>query len=260
MRRLLTGLAVLLIAAGLGALLYHPVTAWFQERRRAQEIQHFQQICQQAEAAHPAAGASPGSAFREETPDALPFGELLQAMEDYNREIFRTGQKDLVDAWSYEKPVFDLEAYGVDSDLVGYLEIPAMEQRLPIYLGASQENLDRGVAVLGQTSMPIGGEDTNCVIAGHRGNGGEAIFREIQRLQPGDPVYLTNLWRELTYRVESAQVIQPDDLSVLAIQEGEDRLTLISCYYQGQETLRYAVYCVRDGNASLEKGGETICR
>ena len=135
-----------------------------------------------------------------------------------------------------------------------------MEQRLPIYLGASQENLDRGVAVLGQTSMPIGGEDTNCVVAGHRGNGGETIFREIQRLQPGDPVYLTNLWRELTYRVESTQVIQPDDLSVLAIQEGEDRLTLISCYYQGQETLRYAVYCVRDGNASLEKGGETICR
>lgn len=52
---------------------------------------------------------------------------------------------------------------------MGILSIPKMDLELPIYLGATAEHLASGAAQLSQTSMPIGGENTNCVLAGHGG-------------------------------------------------------------------------------------------
>ena len=140
-------------------------------------------------------------------------------------------------------------ARGIVAQIAGYLDIPAMEQRLPIYLGASMENLAKGVAVLGQTSMPIGGENTNCVIAGHRGNGSDDLFRNIQLLQPGDQVSLTNLWQTLQYTVAEIHIIQPDDLDAIRLQEGQELLTLISCHPQVGATHRYVVILTRNPEA-----------
>lgn len=234
---------ILLLVAGIAVLLYYPAVAWLEGNRRAQEIAQFQTLVQKE-----------ASDFTEET-ESAPGGETEQSRDDarlyddmveYNQSIYENGQSGLVDAWSYEQPVFSLSMYGLGTDIIGYLEIPAMKQTLPVYLGASMENLAKGVAVLGQTSMPIGGENTNCVIAGHRGNGSDDIFREIQLLQPGDQVSLTNPWQTLTYKVDSAQIIEPDQLEAIKIQEGKDLLTLISCHPELEGTHRYVVFCSRD--------------
>src|SRR5699024_8053063 len=103
--------------------------------------------------------------------------------------------------WNFQQPVFRLSDYDTSGDAVGYLSIEAMDLELPLYLGASDENLDKGAAVLGQTSMPIGGTNSNCVIAAHRGWKGIPMFRDIELLQPGDKVILTNLWETLEYQV-----------------------------------------------------------
>ena len=106
-------------------------------------------------------------ADREEPEQLYP--ELLADLQAYNRRIYAEKQSGLVDLEACEAPAADLTAYGVDDEIIGVLEIPAMELTMPVYLGASDNHLAAGAAVLGNTSAPIGGDNTNCVIAGHRG-------------------------------------------------------------------------------------------
>ena len=122
-----------------------------------------------------------------------------------------------------------------------------MDVKLPLYIGASKENLSKGAAVLGQTSLPVGGTNTNSVIAGHRGYQGIPYFREIERLEVGDKVSITNPWETLTYRVESIAIIDPYDNDAVKIQDGKDMVTLVTCHpYRSHGKYRYIVYCVRD--------------
>lgn len=119
--------------------------------------------------------------------------DLKDAMTEYNLQLAQD-QSGLDSVDSYEEPGLNLEDYGLEADdVVGYVEIPAMEVAIPLYLGASKSNMDNGAVVLGQTSMPIGGSSTNCVIAAHRGWNNMALFRDIEVLQEGDLVYLVNL-------------------------------------------------------------------
>ncbi len=53
--------------------------------------------------------------------------------------------------------------------MIGILDIPKMDVTLPLYLGATQEKMAKGAVMLGQTSFPVQGTDSNCVIAAHRG-------------------------------------------------------------------------------------------
>ena len=174
------------------------------------------------------------------------YPELLAALQEYNRQLYAEKQCNLVDLEACEEPATDLLAYSIDDEIVGVLEIPAMELTMPVYLGASDAHLAAGAAVLGNTSAPIGGDNTNCVIAGHRGWKGADYFRHIDRLQVGDTVKLTNLWETLTYTVADIQIIQPHEVDMIKIQQGRDLLTLLTCHpYASGGRQRYVVYCER---------------
>ena len=174
------------------------------------------------------------------------YPELLAALQSYNQRIYTEKQSGLVDLESCEEPAADLTAYGIDDEIIGVLEIPAMELTMPIYLGASDAHLTAGAAVLGNTSAPIGGANTNCVIAGHRGWRGADYFRHIDKLAAGDTVRLTNLWETLTYTVADIQIIQPHEVEKIKIQPNRDLLTLLTCHpYASGGKQRYVVYCVR---------------
>lgn len=184
--------------------------------------------------------------FLEERKPEQQYPELLADLQAYNQRIYDEKQSGLVDLEACEAPAADLTAYGVEDEIIGVLEIPAMELTMPVYLGASDEHLAAGAAVLGNTSAPIGGDDTNCVIAGHRGWKGADYFRHIDRLQVGDTVTLTNLWKTLTYTVADIQIIQPHEVDKIKIQQGRDLLTLVTCHpYASGGRQRYVVYCER---------------
>lgn len=176
-----------------------------------------------------------------------PFPELLAAMQAYNEQIYKDRQAGLADPWCYSASVIDLSDYGFDADApVGVLTIPKMDFEEPIFLGASMEHLSRGAAQLSISSMPIGGVNTNCVLAGHRGWQGALHFRHIELLEIGDTVILTNLWDVLEYKVSEIKVIQPWQPEELLIQEGRDLLTLITCHpYGSGGKYRYVVVCER---------------
>ena len=174
------------------------------------------------------------------------YSELLADLQAYNQRIYAEKQSGLVDLEACEVPAADLTAYGVEDEIIGVLEIPAMKLTMPVYLGASDEHLAAGAAVLGNTSAPIGGANTNCVIAGHRGWRGADYFRHIDCLQVGDTVTLTNLWETLTYTVADIRIIQPHEVDKIKIQQGRDLLTLITCHpYASGGRERYVVYCER---------------
>ena len=159
-------------------------------------------------------------------PEQYP--QLWLDMKAYNEAIFREGQEGLADSAAYEKPSFHLGDYGLESEVFGVLSIPRLELRMPIYLGATKENMANGAAVMGQTSLPIGGENTNCVLAGHRGWNGAAYFLYVDRLIPGDTVTVTNLWETLNYKVSDIKVISPNDVDAIHIQSNRDLLTLLT--------------------------------
>ena len=172
------------------------------------------------------------------------YTELLADLQAYNRRIYAEKQSGLVDLEACEEPAADLVAYGIEEEIIGVLEIPAMELTMPVYLGASDAHLAAGAAVLGNTSAPIGGDNANCVIAGHRGWRGADYFRHIDRLAVGDTVTLTNLWETLTYTVVDIQIIQPHEADKIKIQQNRDLLTLLTCHpYASGGRQRYVVYC-----------------
>lgn len=177
---------------------------------------------------------------------------LYQQLQAYNQSLTANGQT-LTDAWDYEQAPITVE-YMPSDGIIGYIEIPDMDVRLPLLLGASEENMAKGAAVLSQTSMPIGGESTNCVIAGHRGYRGSPYFRNIQRLQVGSAVYITNPWETLEYTVMEIQIILPSDLDAVLIRPGQDMVTLLTCHpYASQGEYRYVVYCQRADTVTQEQ-------
>ena len=93
---------------------------------------------------------------------------LWEKLTAYNQRLISEGQK-LEDTWSYEQSPVTTGDMPMEDFIIGSIYIPDMDVSLPLLLGASEENLAKGAAVLSETSMPIGGKDTNCVIAAHRG-------------------------------------------------------------------------------------------
>lgn len=225
MRKASFVLAALLAVAGICVMLWPVFTGHRLQSNAATAVQEF-------------------LADRDEPEQQYP--ELLADLQTYNRRIYNEKQSGLVDLEACETPAADLTTYGIEDEIIGVLEIPVMELTMPIYLGASDAHLAAGASVLGNTSAPIGGDNTNCVIAGHRGWKGADYFRHIDKLAVGDTVKLTNLWETLTYTVADIQIIQPHEVEKIKIQQGKDLLTLLTCHpYASGGRQRYVVYCVR---------------
>lgn len=238
-------LAWLAILLGLALLIQPTAAQWWTSTRNAKTAAQF---AARAEAQPTAPAAEETTAEPPEPERAYP--ELYAAMQDYNAEIYAGGQSGLTDPFAYEEAPLDLAAYGYDDDVLAVLWIPRLNLELPVYLGASRENLAKGAALLGQTSMPLGGENTNTVIAAHRGYYGAEMLRNVQQIQIGDKITMTTPWDTLVYRVCELKIIQPDDINAVLIQPGRDLLTLTTCHPYTQNTQRYLVIAERDPDAA----------
>ena len=170
------------------------------------------------------------------------YAELRKAMFDYNEKLYLNGQSGLIDQLSYEIPNFLLSDYGIDSDILGYITIPKIDVKLPIYNGANQKNMAKGAAYLANTSLPVGGDNTNCVIAAHTRYKGIHMFKRITELEIGDEIYITNLWETLAYKVVETKVIDPIDSQNIYIKTGRSLVTLSTCHPYPKNYQRYLVY------------------
>ena len=222
----LTVIALLLVVCGAVVLLYPLYTNWLYNKDVQVQVDAFR-------------------GQMEKQPEALPFEDLYQELTRRNEQLYLEKQRNLTDPFSYERPNIDLSAYGLEGNVIGFISIPKMDIELPILLGANNENMRLGAVHLTETSYPIGGVNTNCVIAAHRGYSKAAMFRDIEALEIGDEIYIENFRETLVYRVVELRVIYPTDINQLLIQEGRDLVTLITCHPYRHNYQRYVVFCER---------------
>lgn len=112
---------------------------------------------------------------------------------------------------------------------------------LPIYHGTSEGVLQSGIGHLGNTSLPIGGENTHAVLSGHTGLPNARLLTDLDKLQEGDQFYIHVLDEILAYEVDQIKVVEPDDISDIFIEEGEDYVTLVTCTPYGINSHRLLV-------------------
>jgi sortase A len=144
------------------------------------------------------------------------------------------------------------EKKNVFSGPFGYLEIPKIREKIPIYLGGSLENLAKGVAQLDRTSLPIGGMGTHSVIAGHRGYyRGVTFFKYLNKLEVGDRFYIHVYSKTLTYEVTGTDIILPTEREKLSIDPEKDMVTLLTCEPYRVSTHRLLVHAERVGGQTL---------
>ena len=232
MRKLIRIIAVILLIVGIGFFTY-PIAlkvAFYMQANNA--IDQFEQL-KTDEFQTDNTAPNDGN---------LPYAQLRKAMFDYNEKLYLSGQSGLIDQLSYEKPDFLLSDYGINSDILGYITIPSIEVKLPIYNGASEENMTKGATYLANTSLPVGGNNTNCVIAAHTRYKGIHMFKRITELKTGDEIYITNLWETLVYKVVETKVIDPKDSQNIYIQADRSLVTLSTCHPYPDNYQRYLVY------------------
>ena len=247
-------LAVLLLLFGGGVTLYPFLNGLWVNHTMRKDAEDFllllEETPEESQGEHSYVIAGDAETVESTVPEQFP--ELWLDMKAYNEAIFREGQEGLSDPAAYETPSFRLSDYGLNSEVFGVLSIPRLELRMPIYLGATKENMANGAAVMGQTSLPIGGDNTNCVLAGHRGWNGAAYFLYVDRLIPGDTVTVTNLWETLNYKVSDIKVISPNDVEAIHIQSNRELLTLLTCHPPASGgKQRYLVFCERTDNMEV---------
>ena len=185
--------------------------------------------------------------FVESEDGDFPYPELFRAAQEYNEELYRNRQAGFISISAYQEPSLCLSDYGIDDGVFGTVCIPKLGVTLPIYLGASEENMAKGAAHLSQTSLPIGGENTNCVLAGHCGFNGADYFRYLSTLTEDDKVILTTFWGKDHYRVSGIAVIAPDDIASVMIQPGRELLTLLTCHpYASGGKYRFLAICEKE--------------
>ena len=125
--------------------------------------------------------------------------------------------------------------------MMGYVEIPCIDVRWPIYHGTEENVLQQAVGHIEWTSLPVGGESSHCVISGHRGLPTADLLTHIDRMRLGDRFYIHVLGQELEYRVDQIEVVLPSDTSLLTIEEGKDYVTLLTCTPYGINSHRLLV-------------------
>ena len=106
------------------------------------------------------------------------------------------------------------------------IQIPGIEIDAPIVQGDGWEQLKKGVGQNVGSANP--GDSDNVVLSAHNDIFGE-IFRDLDRLKPGDEIILYTNQRSYTYVVTETQVVEPTAVEVMA-STSRPVVTLISCY------------------------------
>lgn len=165
--------------------------------------------------------------------------EALFSQADAYNALIRADSKALFhpDQFPGYESLLDIDGTGV----MGYVSIPRIRVTLPIYHGTQAAALQVGVGHLEGTSLPVGGPGTHTVLSAHRGLPSAKLFTNLDQLETGDTFQITILNRTMTYQVDKISIVLPSDTRELAVAEGEDYATLMTCTPYGINTHRLLV-------------------
>lgn len=168
--------------------------------------------------------------------------EILNQATEYNNMLFQSNGA-IVD--NMDTSILSDESYNSllnqANGIMGSIEIPKIDVDLPIYHGTEDDVLSVGVGHIQGTSLPVGGENTHCVLSGHRGLPGSSLFTRLDEMKEGDLFFLSVMGETLAYKVYDIQVVDPDNTEVLEITAGKDDVSLVTCTPYGLNTHRLVV-------------------
>ena len=214
-RILLHVLFLVLFLIGIGAAAYPAFGNWYTEQKRSVVLTEYEKTLAKIEDA--------------DLTDAFKQAEI------YNDALF-IGETD-----EEERPDYGELLCTTEDGIMGYVEIPAIQIRLPIYHGCTENELSKGAGHLPSSSLPVGGKSTHAVLAAHSGRADSKMFTDLDQVKEGDLIYLYVLNKTLTYEVDQITVTTPGDTDAIQIINDEDLLTLLTCTPYGTNTNRLLV-------------------
>lgn len=268
-KKLLIAVAVVLLLAGLGFLLFPPISNWIGKMNNDKLSRQFDQTRD-----HVVDYLEDDDGSRaDNSDDAMELGlidemgyeiddsgkrvndfpfvfrsdldRLREDSEAYNRSLI--GNQGTAETIHYEYAAFDLREYGVYDGMYACLTIPAIDLRLPVYLGADNNTMSYGVGHLYGTSLPLDEKNTNCALAGHTDYIGRIFFDNIRNLNIGDEVIVRNYWEDIRYHVVEKKIVDEEDTNDLVIVKDRQLLTLITCIRSSEGGFdRYLVICEKE--------------
>ncbi len=212
---------ILLISffVGLSVLLYPAISSYWNSRTQSNAIVNYESILANYE------------------PE--DYTAIFEAADEYNRDLSQLAspfhEYDTLEEDYWE--TLDVSGTG----MMGYISIPKINQELPIYHGTSESVLNIAVGHFQGSSLPVGGESTHCVVSAHRGLPTATLFTYLDRLEIGDTFTFSILDKSFTYEVDQIRIVEPNDTSLIQIEEGKDYCTLLTCTPYGINTQRLLV-------------------
>ena len=221
------------LAAGIGLILYPSVANYWNSFHQTQAIVEYGDAV---------------AAMSEED-----YEKILDDAREYNKKLGERGiQWKISDE---QRAEYERMLRVEGSDAMGYVSIPKIHVKLPIYHGIDETVLQTSIGHLEATSLPVGGKSSHCSVSGHRGLPSARLFTDLDMLREGDTWTMTILNETVTYEADQIRIVEPEDLSNLQIEQGKDYNTLITCTPYGINTHRLLIRGHRipnaDGTANL---------
>ena len=173
------------------------LTGWYSQKKTQNVLATYEQVVEQT------------------TGDEIE--QLRNQADEYNKKLWAEskGVREQSESEQMEEYEGLLNAEKIQTGMMCVLEIPSIDLRLPVYHGTSEAVLKEGVGHLMDSSLPIGGENTHCVMTGHRGLASARLFTRLDELKEGDEFFLEVLGEKLAYKVEEINVILPEEVESL---------------------------------------------
>lgn len=216
----------IIFLAGLSLLLYPFVANQWNNYRQKQLISGYEQVVSDKEAA-----------------EGIDYDAERKKAEDYNEALLPCVLPDsfaLAESSGVD-PVYMNTLNIAGDEMMGSVEIPKINIKIPIYHTTEEDVLNKGAGHLEGSSLPVGGANTHAVISAHRGLPSASLFTDLDQMKVGDHFLLHVLDETLYYEVDKISVVKPEDTSALAVEDGQDLVTLLTCTPYGVNTERLLV-------------------
>ena len=216
----------IIFLAGLSLLLYPFVANQWNNYRQKQLISGYEQVVSDKEAA-----------------EGIDYDAERKKAEDYNEALLPCVLPDsfaLAESSGVD-PVYMNTLNIAGDEMMGSVEIPKINIKIPIYHTTEEDVLNKGAGHLEGSSLPVGGANTHAVISAHRGLPSASLFTDLDQMKVGDHFLLHVLDETLCYEVDKISVVKPEDTTALAVEEGKDLVTLLTCTPYGVNTERLLV-------------------
>lgn len=216
----------IIFLAGFSLLLYPFVANQWNNYRQKQLISGYEQVVSDKEAA-----------------EGIDYDAERKKAEDYNEALLPCVLPDsfaLAESSGVD-PVYMNTLNIAGDEMMGSVEIPKINIKIPIYHTTEEDVLNKGAGHLEGSSLPVGGANTHAVISAHRGLPSASLFTDLDQMKVGDHFLLHVLDETLCYEVDKISVVKPEDTSALAVEDGQDLVTLLTCTPYGVNTERLLV-------------------